>query len=82
MSAHANQARIRTWPRDSTALWSADVVSFAVKKGLYPASAPEEDFSFADVFDPVTVVSARLCEARVWDMFRRVVSDPVMTVAP
>ena len=49
VSAHANQARIRTWPRDSSSLWSADVVSFAVKKGLYPASAPEEDFSFSDV---------------------------------
>ena len=74
VGGHANQARIRTWDWKDTsgALFSPDVVSFAVRKGLYPASARAEDFSFADVFDPITVIGARLCEARVWDLFRHV----------
>ena len=41
VSAHANQARITAWPRDDPAstLYAADVVEFAVKKNLYPATA-------------------------------------------
>eukprot|EP00927_Polykrikos_kofoidii_P024794 TRINITY_DN22449_c0_g1_i1.p1 TRINITY_DN22449_c0_g1~~TRINITY_DN22449_c0_g1_i1.p1 ORF type:complete len:610 (-),score=82.06 TRINITY_DN22449_c0_g1_i1:36-1670(-) len=73
VGAHANQARIRTFPRDSKdTLYSPDIVAFAKSKGLYPQDGTDEDFSFADVFDPITPVSARSCEARVWDMFRRV----------
>lgn len=35
--SHANQARIRTWPRDGNdTMWANDTVSFAVSKGLYP----------------------------------------------
>ena len=41
--SHANQARIRTWPRNdpSNALYANDTVSFAVQKGLYPSDAGE-----------------------------------------
>lgn len=53
-------------------MWAPDIVPFAVRKGLYPASARPEDFSFADTFDPITVIGARLCEARVYDLFRQV----------
>jgi len=74
--AHANQARITTFPRGSPdTMFSPDVVTFAVSKGLYPADAPEENFSFSDIFDPVTPLGARLCEARVWELFRHV-TDP------
>jgi dipeptidase len=77
-SAHANQARITTWPWNDPAngtMWAADVVTFAVEKKLYPAAARPQDFSFADVYDPLTVIGARLCEARVWDLFRHIVAD-------
>ena len=70
---HANQARITTWPRNSTdTLYAKDVVTFAQKNGLYPADSKPEDFDFSQVYDPVNVISARLCEARVWDLFRHV----------
>jgi dipeptidase len=32
----------------------------------------DEDFSFADVYDPMDAESARFCEARVWSFFRQV----------
>merc|ERR1711935_570591 len=69
---HANQARIRTWPRDHTALWASDTVDFAKRQGLYPMQGDEEEFSFSDTFDPVTPAGARLCELRVWQFFRSV----------
>ena len=56
-------------------MWSEDIVEFAVSKGLYPAHADPLQFSFADVFDPITPLSARLCEARVWDLFQSVMGD-------
>eukprot|EP01034_Spumella_vulgaris_P027599 gene27599-34344_t len=71
--AHANQARITTFPRhDPDTLYAKDVVSFARKIGLYPANAREEDFSFSDVYDPVTYSGARICDARVWAVFGEV----------
>lgn len=75
VSAHANQARIQTWPRTNESLWHPDTVAFAKRKGLYPEDGADEDFSFSDVFDPVTPLSARTCELRVWNFFRQV-ADP------
>jgi len=76
VGSHANQARIRTFPRNSPdTVYSPDVVEFAKKKGLYPQDGSDADFSFADVFDPITPIGARLCEARVWDMFRQIVGS-------
>jgi dipeptidase len=73
VSAHANQARIRTFPHnDPDTIFAADVVDFARKKSLYPKDAKDEDFSFSDVFDPVTFGGARFCEARVWSFFSKV----------
>mmetsp|Transcript_10305 Transcript_10305/g.19477 ORF Transcript_10305/g.19477 Transcript_10305/m.19477 type:complete len:589 (+) Transcript_10305:44-1810(+) len=70
--AHANQARTRTFAQDDpdNVLFSKDVVTFAQQIGLYPASAKKEDFSFSDVFDPVSFTGARLAEARVWNLFQ------------
>ncbi len=39
-----------------------DVVSFAVEHGFYNGSVDDLDFSFSDVFDPVTPTGARFCE--------------------
>jgi len=74
--AHANHARITTYPRDSNdTLYSQDNVEFAKRKGLYPEDGTDEAFSFSDVFDPLTPYTALMCEARVWDMFRQVAAD-------
>ena len=73
LSAHANQARITTFPRDSPdCLYSPDIVQFARGKGLFGADTPESEFSFSAAFDPVHPSSARLCDGRVWSFFREV----------
>ncbi len=71
ISAHANQARIRTFPLDDPAscLHAPDVISFAREKGFY--DGPDEEFSFADVYAPLGFGGIRFCEARVWSIFRR-----------
>lgn len=68
----ANQARITTFPLDDpqNCLYAPDVVTFAKKRGLYPAQGNAEDFSFSDVFDPPTFGGVRLGEARVWNIFQ------------
>jgi len=72
VSAHANQARIRTFPLDdpATCLYSPDVVSFAREKGWFDGR--DEEFSFADTYAPLDFGAIRFCEARVWSFFRRV----------
>lgn len=71
---HANQARIQTFPLNDpdNCLYAADVVDFAKKMGYYPSSSPPEQFSFSDIYNPVTFTGARACEVRVWSFFRRV----------
>lgn len=75
--AHANQARITTFPIQKKNNWfdvkqttfhSADVISFAKEKGYY--SGKDEDFSFSDVYAPVDFGGARFCEMRVWSFFK------------
>jgi hypothetical protein len=36
---------------------------------------PDEDFSFSDVFNPVTPESARFGDARVWALYSALTSD-------
>ncbi len=72
ISCHANQARIGTFPLDDPAncLYSANVIDFAVEKGYYdPASG--KPFHFADAYAPADAKSKRVCEARVWSVYRR-----------
>lgn len=71
ISAHANQARIRRFPLDDdeNCLYAPDVISFAREKGWYEGK--DEDFSFADTYNPLTYGGLRFCEARVWSMFNR-----------
>ena len=71
VSAHANQARITTFPLDdpNNCLFSPDVISFARSKGYY--NGTNKDFSFSDTYAPLDYVALRACEARVWSFFRK-----------
>ncbi|MCL2006178.1 MAG: C69 family dipeptidase [Planctomycetaceae bacterium] len=82
ISAHANQARIGVIPdvpdRDSF-FYSDNIRSFAIEKGWYdPASG--EPFRFNYIYDEITAKSKRVCEARVWSMFRR--AAPSLDLSP
>jgi dipeptidase len=72
VSAHANQARIRTFPLDDpeNCLYAGDVISFAREKGYYRGK--DGDFSFSDTYAPVDFSGARWCEARVWSFFEKI----------
>jgi dipeptidase len=70
--AHANQARITTFPLNDPAncLYSKDVITFAREKGWY--NGKDEDFSFRDTYAPLDFGSLRGCEARVYAFFNHV----------
>eukprot|EP01116_Phalansterium_solitarium_P023150 TRINITY_DN7968_c0_g1_i1.p1 TRINITY_DN7968_c0_g1~~TRINITY_DN7968_c0_g1_i1.p1 ORF type:complete len:596 (-),score=210.33 TRINITY_DN7968_c0_g1_i1:178-1965(-) len=70
VTATANQARTLTFDQNDpdNVLFAPDVISFARQRGLYPQDAPDADFSFADVYDPISFGGARFCEARVWNV--------------
>ncbi|SMO38052.1 Dipeptidase [Saccharicrinis carchari] len=91
ISAHANQARITTFPL-------ADGVKSITSKQFNLLNSPslevlyshdvievarqkgyfsgqDEAFSFSDAYAPVDFGGARFCEARVWSMFSKVNSD-------
>lgn len=72
ISAHANQARITTFPLDDNenCLYSHDVISFAREQGYFEGK--NKDFSFADAYAPLDYGAIRFCEARVWSAFRQV----------
>ncbi|MFI3295217.1 MAG: C69 family dipeptidase [Rikenellaceae bacterium] len=75
ISAHANQARITTFPLDDpeNCLYSSDVISFAREKGWF--SGEDADFNFAHTYAPLDFGALRFCEARVWSVFRQVDSS-------
>ncbi|HNX50205.1 MAG TPA: C69 family dipeptidase, partial [Thermoanaerobaculaceae bacterium] len=69
ISGHANQARIRQFPRnDPDTLFAPDVVTFAQKKGYFKGE--DKDFSFVDAYAPPDFGALRFCESRVWSVFR------------
>ncbi|HUT78315.1 MAG TPA: C69 family dipeptidase [Polyangia bacterium] len=72
VSAHANQARIRTFPlKDKkNCLYSEDVISFARKQGWFDGA--DADFSFADAYAPLDFGALRFCELRVFAFFNRI----------
>ena len=67
--AHANQARITTFPQDDpeNCLFSEDVISFAREKGWYKGE--DKDFNFRDAYNPLDFSGARGCDARAWSAF-------------
>ncbi|HPI37781.1 MAG TPA: C69 family dipeptidase [Ignavibacteriaceae bacterium] len=75
VSAHANQARITTFPLNDpqNSLYSKDVISFAREQGYF--SGKDSEFSFSDNYAPLDFGAIRFCEARVWSLFRRVNPD-------
>ena len=69
--AHANQSRIRQFPLNDkkNCLYAKDVISFAREKGYFKGK--DKNFSFQDAYAPMSYIGLRVCEARVWSMFRR-----------
>ena len=70
ISAHANQARITTFPLNDkeNCLYAEDVISLAREKGYF--SGKDDEFSFAGAYAPLDFSALRGCEARVWSFFR------------
>ena len=75
VSAHANQARIRTFPLNDpdNAIYAPDVISFARNLSLF--NGTDTEFSFSDTYDPVSFTGARFCESRVWNFFKSVMGE-------
>jgi dipeptidase len=73
--AHANQARITTFPKNDpeNCLYAKDVIAYARTKGWYNGS--DDDFSFSDTYNPVDFHGARFCEIRVWSFFKNFNND-------
>ncbi|MDR2087249.1 MAG: C69 family dipeptidase [Dysgonamonadaceae bacterium] len=71
IAAHANQSRIRQFPLNDkeNCLYSKDVIAFARKQGYY--NGRDEDFSFAEAYNPLDWGGLRWCEARVWSYYNR-----------
>lgn len=73
ISVHANQARIGEIPatpdRDSC-FYSKNIVRFAVEKGFYDPEGGKP-FRFDEAYGAIDAKSKRVCEARVWSIFRR-----------
>lgn len=71
ISAHANHARITTFPYDdkNNCLYSVDVIAFAREQGYFKGK--NKDFSFSDTYAPLDYGALRACEARVWSFFRQ-----------
>lgn len=81
IAAHANKARIGTFPLDDpdNCLYSPDVISFAKDRG-YVTSGETKTFSFCDAYCPATPQIKRTCETRVWSLFRR--AAPSLNLSP
>lgn len=67
--AHANQARISTFPQNDpeNCIFAPDVISFAREMGWFDGK--DEDFSFCDTYAPLDFSGMRACEARAWSAF-------------
>jgi dipeptidase len=72
VSAHANQARITTFPLNDpdNYLYAPDVITYARAKGWFKGA--DAEFSFSDVYAPLEFGAVRFCDARVWSMYRHV----------
>ncbi|PKP03547.1 MAG: dipeptidase [Bacteroidetes bacterium HGW-Bacteroidetes-6] len=91
VSAHANQARIQTFPlaNGKTSITNKDIKKWNDPgiACIYSADVIEfartkkwfegidKDFSFSDTYNPISFDGARFCEIRVWSMFREVNKD-------
>ena len=91
ISAHANQARITTFPKAdgvysiTEKMW--DKLNEPDLRVMYASDVidfarekgyfdgDDKDFSFSDTYAPMTFGAARFCELRVWSMFNHVNAD-------
>jgi dipeptidase len=80
ISCHANQSRVGEFPRDDPAncIYSENVESFAVSKGWYDPKSGKP-FRFCDAYSPATPLTRRICDARVWSVFRRAAPSQLFT---
>ena len=74
---HANQSRITTFmpakkekKGEETVLWSKNVVSYARIMGWYDGKL-DKDFSYNAAYAAPDFSGRRICDARVWQFFRR-----------
>ena len=69
--AHANQARITTFPLNDpeNCLYAPDVISFAREKGYF--TGKDEDFDFSAAYCPYDFGTVRGCDARAWSAFNK-----------
>ena len=67
--AHANQARISTFPLNDpeNCMYAPDVITFAREKGYF--SGKDSEFSFCDAYAPLDFSGMRGCDARAWAAF-------------
>ena len=67
--AHANQARISTFPQNDpeNCMYAPDVISFAREMGYFDGE--DKDFSFCDAYAPLDFSAMRGCDARAWAAF-------------
>ncbi|MBA4311103.1 MAG: dipeptidase [Chlorobiaceae bacterium] len=75
IAAHANHARIRTFPLNdpNNCLYASDLISFAKERGWFHGK--DNEFSFSDTYAPLEFGGVRFCDGRVWSIFRRVNKD-------
>ena len=89
IAAHANQARTQGIPAPTKAalkkakktgyvdmgdvLYSADIIEFARRKGLFEGK--DSEFSFQKTFNPYDFSGLLACEARVWSFYRHFDDD-------
>ena len=51
-------------------IYAWDVIEVARAKNLF--SGKDQDFSFSDIYNPISFSGARFCEVRVWSFFKSV----------
>jgi dipeptidase len=54
-------------------IYAWDVIEVARKKNLF--SGKDEEFSFSDIYAPISFGGARFCDMRVWSFFKSVNDD-------
>ncbi len=81
ISAHANKARIGTFPLKDPkkCLYSKNVISFAKDKGYYDPKS-KEPFRFCEAYCPSTPKNRRFADTRVWTILRR--AAPSLKLSP
>ncbi len=81
ITAHANKARIGTFPLDDpeNCLYSDNVIDVAVERGYYDPKSGQP-FNFQEAYCPSTPRNRRYGDGRVWSVFRR--AAPSLNLSP